>query len=121
MGRGWTPGRAAGIRGSTDARAGVTVQLPNTNPEDQINSGEAVAVDEVNKLFLVTQPFDSVTGTGSAIYAYNEKGKLVEQIHGFTFSFPGIALNPSSRIGYVSIQIDNSSGPSLNQLQEFSY
>jgi len=102
-------------------RAGITVSLPNTNTNDQIAAGWSVAVDQVNKLFLVTQPFDSVTGTGSAIYAYDEKGKLVESIHGFTFSFPGLALNPSARIGYVSIESDNSSGPKLNQLQEFSY
>jgi hypothetical protein len=99
---------------------GITVSLPNTNLEDEIAFGWTVAVDQVNKLFLVTQPNDSVTGIGSAMYVYNEQGSLVEAIHGFAFSFPGLALNPSLRIGYVSIQTDKGS-PRLNQLQEFSY
>jgi len=93
---------------------GITVSLPNTTPGDQINSGWSVAADPLHKLFLVTQPFDSVTGNGSAIYAYDETGHLVEQIHGFSFSFPSLALHPAQRSGYVS-------GPALNQLQEFSY
>jgi hypothetical protein len=95
-------------------RTGITVSLPDTTLNDQIAAGWGIAVDQVNKLFLVTQPYDSVTGTGSAIYAYDEKGQLVEAIHGFSFSFPGIALNPSARIGYVT-------GPALNQLRQFTY
>jgi hypothetical protein len=95
-------------------QSGITVSLPDTTTGDQLNSGWSVAVDTVNRLFFVTQPFDSVTKTGSAIYAYNEHGNLIESIHGFAFSFPSIAINPSLRIGYVN-------GPAANQLREFTY
>ena len=97
---------------------GVAVQLPNTGPGSQLNSGSAVASDSKDGLFLVAQPYSS-TGGNSSIYLYDESGDLIETLNGFNFStlyLPPlkIAVNPDLRIGMVN-------GPNRNQLQEFSY
>jgi hypothetical protein len=95
------------------------VQLPGTGPTDQLNSGAAVAVDQVHHLFLVADPVYAPTGN-SAIVVYDEAGNLVEAIPGFNFSnafrvIPvRVALNPGQRMGWVD-------GPGDNQLQQFFY
>ena len=97
---------------------GVAVQLPNTGPTSQFNSGSAVASDSEDGLFLIAQPYSS-TGGNSAIYVYDETGDLIETLNGFDFStlyLPPlkIALNPGLRLGLVN-------GPNADQLQEFTY
>ncbi len=97
---------------------GIAVQLPNTGPGSQLNSGSAVASDSKDGLFLVAQPYSS-TGGDSSIYVYDESGNLIETLNGFDFStlyLPPlkIAVNPGLKVGMVN-------GPNANQLQEFSY
>jgi hypothetical protein len=99
-------------------KSGIAVQLPNTGPTSQLNSGSAVANDAQNQLFLVAQAVSSTSG-GSSIYVYDEKGDLIESIDGFSFSgssLPAakISVNPALRLGWVN-------GPNSNQLQQFSY
>ena len=99
---------------------GITaVQLPCTGNSDQIYSGSGIAVDPVNKLFLVTETYDACTrGQGSAIAVYDESGNFVESIEGFNFSLgePAPAINPSKRMGWAF------SGPGgVSQLQQFFY
>lgn len=97
---------------------GNRVQLPNN--AGQISSGDFVANDAVNRLFLIAQPVSSTSPTGSSIQIYNESGTLEESINGFNFSDASavtpvrISINPTSRIGWVN-------GPQADQLQEFSY
>ncbi|HYL27729.1 MAG TPA: hypothetical protein VEW74_07825 [Candidatus Nitrosotalea sp.] len=93
--------------------------LPNGG--GQTFAGTYVASDAANKLFLIAQPFSSTSQSGSSVQVYDENGSLVESINGFNFTDAGglvipikIAINPSRRIGWVN-------GPSVNQLQEFSY
>jgi hypothetical protein len=98
---------------------GKAVQLPGTQAGDQLNSGAAVAVDEVHHLFLVADPVYAPTG-GSAIVVYDTKGNFVEAITGFNFSnrfsvVPiRVAVNPTTRVGWVD-------GPDIDQLQQFFY
>jgi hypothetical protein len=98
---------------------GKAVQLPGTQAGDQLNSGAAVAVDEVHHLFLVADPLYAPTGD-SAIVVYDEKGNLVEAISGFNFSnrftvVPvRVAVNPTTRVGWVD-------GPNIDKLQQFFY
>lgn len=99
-------------------QTGFTVILPNSN-EQQIFSGADVEYDSVHKVFFVAQPVSS-SSSGSSIYIYNTKGVLEGTLNGFNFSnafsvIPvHIALNPSTRTGFVD-------GPSVNQMQGFSY
>jgi hypothetical protein len=87
----------------------------------QIQSGSDVEYDPVNKLFFVAQSVSS-TGSGSSIQVYNTQGQLVESLNGFNFSNAfnvvgtHIALNPSTRSGYVD-------GPDsgVTELQSFTY
>ncbi|HEY1882256.1 MAG TPA: hypothetical protein VGG51_04355 [Candidatus Cybelea sp.] len=99
-------------------KTGFSVQLPDTGPGSQLNSGTAVTSDAENRLFLVAQPISSTSG-GSSIYVYNEKGDLTESLGGFAFAgsslpLPKIAVDPALRLGWVN-------GPTPNQLQQFSY
>jgi hypothetical protein len=105
-------------------QTGITaVQLPCTADADQLYSGGQIAVDPVNKLFLVTESENACAGgSGSAIIVYDESGNYVETISGF--AFPGgtvlsgaPALNPSQRMGWAF------GGPGGNsaQLQQFYY
>jgi hypothetical protein len=100
-------------------QTGIAVQLPGTTETSQLNSGAAVAVDEVNHLFLVADPVYAPTGD-SAIVVYDERGHFIEAITGFSFSNAfravpvRVAVNPSTRTGYVD-------GPGVNQLQQFFY
>ena len=98
---------------------GFAVVLPGAT--GQLQSGSDVEYDPVHKLFLVAQSVSS-TGAGSSIQVYNTKGKLVESLNGFNFSnasnvvFTHIALNPSTRSGYVD-------GPDsgVTEIQSFTY
>jgi hypothetical protein len=100
-------------------KAGITfTQLPCTNDTDQTNSGSGIAVDPVNKLFLVTDGFYCDGSRGSAVVVYDEAGNLVETITGFNMAIgePAPVLNPGKRMGWVF------GGPNgLNQLQQFFY
>jgi hypothetical protein len=95
--------------------SGFAVLLPGQ--PGQLQSGENVEYDPVNKLFLVAQPFSS-TGPGSSIQVYDTKGNLVESLNGFNFPISTnamFALKPSQRSGFVY-------GPSgMAELQSFTY
>jgi hypothetical protein len=100
----------------------AAVQLPCTDDSAQLESGSTIAVDPVNKLFLVNEPINACTGSGSAIIVYDESGNYVETIDGFQFAsnviiFPPATLNASKRMGWVF------GGPSgsVSQLQQFFY
>lgn len=96
----------------------AAVQLPCTTNTDQINSGSNIAVDPVNKLFLVTDYLYCDGRQGSAIVVYDEAGNFVEAITGFNFAIgePAPVLNPSKRMGWAF------SGPEgFSQLQQFFY
>lgn len=102
---------------NTQSKIGF-VQLPCTSDGDQLNSGSGIAVDPVNHLFLVTDPFYCNGNQGSAIVVYDETGNFVETITGFNFpvSEPAPVINPSKRMGWAF------GGPSgFNQLQQFFY
>ena len=100
-------------------KTGITfVQLPCTTDTDQTNSGAGIAVDPVNKLFLVIDPFYCSGSLGGAVVVYDEKGNQVEVITGFKFAGaePAPVLNPSKRMGWAF------SGPGgFNQPQQFFY
>lgn len=92
------------------------VQLPCTGNSSQSNSGAGIAVDPVNKLFLVTDPFYCSGSQGSALLVYDEQGNLLETIAGFKFAIgePAPAINPGKRSGWAF-------GPQFSQLQQFFY
>jgi hypothetical protein len=100
---------------------GFTVVLPNSG-EQQFYSGADVEFDAANKLFFVAQPESSSSSKGSTIYVYDTKGNLQETINGFSFSNAfnvigaHIALNPSTRTGFVDGPAANVSG-----LEGFTY
>ena len=102
-----------------NTKKGITfTQLPCTNDTDQTNSGSGIAVDPVNKLFLVTDSFYCDGSQGSAVVVYDEAGNLIESITGFNLAIgePAPVLNPGKRMGWVF------SGPNgFNQLQQFFY
>ena len=89
---------AGGILRHGQAQALTFAQLPCTNNTDQTNSGSNIAVDPVNKLFLVTDYFYCDGSQGSAIVVYDEGGNFVETITGFHFAIgePAPVLNPAS-------------------------
>ncbi|HVN68098.1 MAG TPA: hypothetical protein VMU38_00390 [Candidatus Binatia bacterium] len=97
-------------------QTGTFAQLPCTGSASQSNSGAGIAVDEVNGLFLVTDPFYCDGSLGSALVVYDESGNFVETITGFKFAIgePAPAINPSKRMGWAF-------GPSFSQLQQFFY
>jgi hypothetical protein len=94
---------------------GFAVPLPGN--AGQLQSGENVEYDPINKLFLVAQPYSS-TGSGSSIQVYDTNGNLVESVNGFSFPISTSAmfqLHPSQRSGYVY-------GPTgMAELQSFTY
>lgn len=100
-------------------KTGITfMQLPCTTDTDQTNSGSGIAVDPVNKLFLVTDQFYCDGSQGSAVVVYDEAGNFVETITGFNMAIgePAPVLSPSKRMGWVF------SGPDgFSQLQQFFY
>ncbi|HTS38037.1 MAG TPA: hypothetical protein VMH04_20345 [Candidatus Solibacter sp.] len=99
-------------------QTGFPIRLPNAT--NQLQSGADVEFDPVHKLFFVAQPVSSSAASGSTIYIFNPKGSLVRTMNGFNFSNASavipvhIALNPKTRSGYVD-------GPTVNQLQSFTY
>ena len=103
---------------NVDKKLGVAaVQLPCTGDESQTNSGAGIAVDPVNKLFLVTDPAYACDGSSDgAIVVYDEKGNQVEVIRGFKFAIaePPPVINPGKRMGWAF-------GPGFNQLRQFFY
>lgn len=102
-----------------DTMPGIkAVQLPCTTDTNQAHSGSNIAVDPVNKLFLVTETTYCDGNHGSAIVVYDEAGNLIETIAGFNFAIgePAPVLNPSKRMGWAF------SGPAgFSQLQQFFY
>ena len=98
-------------------KRGITaVQLPCTGNADQLSSGSGIAVDPVNKLFLVAEA--SYCGGGGAIVIYDEAGNLVNTVTGFDFvgAEPAPVINPSKRMGWTF-----SGKAGFNQLQQFFY
>ena len=93
----------------------IVVRLPGATSQAQ--SGSAVAVDPVHKLFLVGQPISSTAPQGSSIHVFDEKGHLVESLDGFALpaSPAYMALNPTERRGFVI------TAPGLDVLQSFKY
>jgi hypothetical protein len=98
-------------------KVGITAeQLPCTGPTDQLSAGSGIAVDPVNKLFLVTEKLYCGGGQGGAILVYDEAGNLLETVTGFNFAIgePAPVINPSKRMGWTF-------GPSFSRLQQFFY
>jgi hypothetical protein len=93
----------------------LRVVLPGAN--SQLYSGGAVAVDPLHRLFLVGQEFSSTAPSGSSIHVFDEKGRLVESLNGFSLpaSPAYMALNPAQRSGFVIVT------PDLTSLQSFTY
>jgi hypothetical protein len=95
------------------------VQLPCTGNTDQLSSGSGIAVDPINKLFLVTESFDACSGgSDGVVVVYDEGGNLIETITGFpgfAIGEPAPALNPATRKGWAL------TGSGFSQLQQFSY
>ena len=91
------------------------VVLPGATSQAQ--SGGAVAVDPLHKLFLVGQEFSSTAASGSSIQVFDEKGNFVESLNGFSLpaSPAYMALNPAQRSGFVIVT------PDLTTLQSFTY
>ena len=101
-------------------KTGITfTQLPCTGDTDQLSSGSGIAVDPVNKLFLVTETYNACSGgNDSAIIVLDEAGTVVETIAGFKFFIgePPPRINPSKRMGWTF------GGPQgWTQLQQFFY
>lgn len=94
----------------------AAAQLPCTSSTSQLNSGAGVAVDPVHKLFLVAEASYACSPGGSALVIYDETGKLVETITGFSFAIaePAAVVNPVKRMGWTF-------GPKFSQLQQFFY
>lgn len=85
---------------------------------DQQFSGGGVAVDPVNKLFLVSAPNACGAGNVGAIEVYDESGNFIQTIAGFTappVGGPPFVINPSKRMGWALI------GVGFKHLQQFFY
>ena len=97
-------------------QAATAVQLPCTGSTDQLSSGSGIAVDPINKLFLVTEKYYGCNSGTSALMVYDESGNLQETITGFGFAIgePAPVINPSKRMGWAF-------GPAFSQLQQFFY
>jgi hypothetical protein len=96
----------------------AAVQLPCTGDADQSYSGSGIAVDPVNKLFLVTETYDACSGGAtSSIIVFDESGNYIETISGFKFAIgePPPAINPGKRMGWAF------GGAGFTQLQQFFY
>jgi hypothetical protein len=96
-------------------QTGIIVVLPGAN--NQAQSGQAVSVDPIHKLFLVGQEFSTTASFGSSIQVFDEQGNFVESLNGFKLpaSPAYMALHPSQRAGYVIVT------PDLTTLQSFTY
>lgn len=91
-------------------RTGFRVILPNIGKY----SAGLVAVDPVNKRFLITHP---VPGAPGQIHIFNEKGRLIKSLTGISMGPAGayLALNPSNRTGFLLSNQD------FTALQSFTY
>ncbi|HEV8688714.1 MAG TPA: hypothetical protein VGQ91_00340 [Ideonella sp.] len=100
-----------------DLDKGTVTMVTLPGASSQAQSGSAVAVDPLHKLFLIGQPISSTAADGSSIHVYDEKGNLVKSLNGFSLpaSPANMALNPSERRGFVIVT------PDLNTLQSFKY
>jgi hypothetical protein len=96
-------------------QTGIIVVLPGATNQSQ--SGQAVAVDPIHKLFLVGQEFSSTAPRGSSIQVFDEQGNFIESINGLSLpaSPAYMALHPTERAGYVIVT------PDLTTLQSFTY
>ena len=63
---------------------GASQFLPGAT--DSLARGQAVEYDEVNKLFLIAQPFTSTGTSGSSIQVYDTKGNFVESVDGLSLN-----------------------------------
>ncbi|MGA7354499.1 MAG: hypothetical protein WBW76_03620 [Candidatus Cybelea sp.] len=74
------------------------VQLRGTGPGSQLNSGTTVGNDAENQLFLVAQPFSSISH-GSTIYVRDEKeiSSKVLTASPFPSSFGSFRTDPKRR------------------------
>ena len=90
---------------------------PLHNATNQAQSGGGVAFDPISHVFLVGQEFSSLAPTGSSVHVYDERGTFLEGINGLSLpaSPVRIALNPSTRTGFVLVT------PDLTSLQSFTY
>jgi hypothetical protein len=98
------------------------VQLPCTDSVDQSFSGSEVAVDQVNKLFLVAAPYACDDGNEGAVVVYDENGNFIETIagfKGFPVGGPPFVINPGKRMGWALGTIPG--GASFTELQQFFY
>ena len=101
-------------------QTGFSQVLPGAN--NQLQSGADVEFDPVHKLFFVAQPVSSTAPSGSSIHVYDQKGRLVESLNGFSFSntfnvIPAhIGLHPSDRSGFVDGPDDG-----VTDVQSFTY
>ena len=79
------------------------VVLPNAFSQAQ--SGGAVAVDPIHKLFLVGQEFSSSALHGSSIQVFDEQGEFVESLDGFRLpaSPAPMELNPARSDGNENV------------------
>jgi hypothetical protein len=93
----------------------TVVQPPCTNDGFQ-GFANGVAVDPVNKLFLVAGTACKGTSFVSGLDVYDESANLVEAIPGFGFfpAQPPAVVDPAIRTGWIL-------GPQANQLQQFFY
>ncbi|HEY1676975.1 MAG TPA: hypothetical protein VGG04_04665 [Candidatus Sulfotelmatobacter sp.] len=106
---------------SLTTKKGTSVPVPG-DPQDSLFAGQHIVYDSLNKLFLVAQPFSSVTATGSSILVYDTAGNFVESVDGLSFNGESnvlpvhIAINPSLRSGFVD-------GPAIDdtEIQSFTY
>ncbi len=94
-------------------KAGFEVALPVIGQY----SGATVAVDTVNKLFLITHPRPASVGE---IHVYDENGNLKESLDGFPMGPGGftIVLVPAKRLGFLQAPGNNNN---LSALQSFTY
>ncbi len=86
-----------------DLAAQTGIIVPMAGAVSQAQSGQAVAIDPIHKLFLIGQEFSSTSPSGSSIQVFDEQGDVVESLNGFSLpaSPVNLALNPSLRLGFV--------------------
>lgn len=103
---------------SLTTEKGFAEQLPGADSEQQ--SGEEIAADTINHLFLVIQPVTSFSPPEGSVLVYDEAGSLRETISGLSTLieyYPvneHVQVNAATRTGFVV-------GPAPNEIQSFSY
>ena len=96
-------------------QTGFEVSMEGAN--SQLQSGQDVEYDPVNKLFLIGQVDTSTGNSGSSVQVFDTQGNFVEAINGLDSpSSPVlIALNPNTRTAFIIV------AHAGNELQSFSY